>query len=152
MSDESPWLDAMRAALEQAREAESAGEVPIGAVAVLDGAIVARGHNRTILDRDPSAHAEVVALRRAGQAVGNHRLAGLTLVATLEPCLMCCGAAVHARVERLVHAADDPKAGALDLLRGAMDSGRVNHRILLEKGPLGEESAALLRAFFASRR
>ena len=142
----------MSEALDLAREAEAAGEVPIGAVVVLDGHVVGRGRNRTILEADPSAHAEIVALREAGRAAGNHRLVGAWLVTTLEPCLMCCGAAVQARVAGIIHAADDPKAGALGVLRKLMAEGRVNHRMHLVTGPMGEESGALLRAFFASRR
>lgn len=148
MTDE----DAMRAALEQALLAEALDEVPIGAVVVLDGAIVGRGHNRTIVDRDPTAHAEIVALRDAARAVGNHRLIGASLVTTLEPCLMCCGAAVHARVASLTWAADDPKAGATEALRAETQAGRVNHGVALSRGPLTAESASLLRAFFKRRR
>lgn len=142
----------MAAALAEARAALALEEVPIGAVVAVDGVVVGRGHNRTLLDQDPSAHAEIVALRAAARAVGNHRLVGAVLVTTLEPCLMCCGAAVQARVARLVHAADDPKAGALDLLRHLMDAKRVNHRIVLDRGPLGPECSELLQAFFRARR
>ena len=147
-----PWDEAMREALALARAAAAAGEVPVGAVVVRDGVIVGRGHNRTLCDGDPVAHAEVVALRDAARAVGNHRLVGCTLVATLEPCLMCCGALVHARIARLVHAADDPKAGATEVLAGLTGRGRLNHRVDLVRGPRAEESAALLRDFFAARR
>ncbi len=142
----------MLAAIEQAREGGEAGEVPIGAVVVLGGAVIGRGSNRTIRDRDPSAHAEIVALRAAALAAGNHRLEGATLTTTLEPCLMCCGALVQARVRRLVWGADDPKAGALGALRAETDAGRVNHRVELDRGPLAEECAALLRTFFQARR
>jgi tRNA(adenine34) deaminase len=142
----------MAMALEQARQAEREGEVPVGAVVALDGQVVGRGHNLTVTAGDPSAHAEIIALRRAAEAVANHRLVGAVLVTTLEPCLMCCGAAVQARIARLVHAAPDPKAGALDVLAELMEGGRLNHRISLERGPLGEDSARLLRTFFAGRR
>jgi tRNA(adenine34) deaminase len=142
----------MRSALEQAEEAERRGEVPVGALVVLEGVVVGQGRNRTLTDRDPSAHAEIVALRQAAAELGNHRLLGTTLYTTLEPCLMCCGAAVHARVARLVHAAEDPKAGALEVLRGLFDAGKVNHRIELVQGPLGEESSRLLKEFFRARR
>jgi tRNA(adenine34) deaminase len=145
-------LELMEGALAQARLASSAGEVPVGAVVAANGVILGVGHNRSLVDRDPSAHAEIVALRNAALSVGNHRLAGATLVTTLEPCLMCCGAAIQARVARLVHAADDPKAGALDILSRAMDEGRVNHRIELVRGPLAAEASEVLRGFFRARR
>jgi tRNA(adenine34) deaminase len=145
-------LALMRAALDQAHAAAQAAEVPVGAVVAVDGAIVGAGHNRSIIDRDPTAHAEIVALRAAARAVGNHRLTGAVLVSTLEPCLMCCGAAVQARVARLVHAADDPKQGAVSILRAEMARGNVNHRIELARGPCAEEAGELLRSFFESRR
>jgi tRNA(adenine34) deaminase len=152
VAGEPRWDGFMAVALEEARRAESEGEVPVGAVVVVDGRVVGRGRNRNVGDRDPSAHAELLALREAARSLGNHRLGGATLVTTLEPCLMCCGAAVHARVERIVHAAPDPKAGALGVLRDLMSAGRVNHRIVLEEGPCAAESSALLRRFFAARR
>ena len=142
----------MREALELAREAERLGEVPVGAVVGLDGGIVGRGHNRTLMDVDPVAHAEVVALREAALAVGNHRLVGSVVVTTLEPCLLCCGALVQARVSRLIHAADDEKAGALSVLRDLGEARRLNHRVAIERGPCGEESSRLLSEFFARRR
>lgn len=144
--------EAMAAALEQARFARDLGEVPIGAVVLHEGALVGRGHNRTIVDRDPVAHAEIVALRDAARVLGNHRLPGAILVSTLEPCLMCCGAAVQARVEVLAYAADDPKAGGVEMLRAAMEAGKVNHRVRVERAPGAEESGELLRAFFRERR
>jgi tRNA(adenine34) deaminase len=144
--------DWMREALRQAGLAATLDEVPVGAVVVLDGRIVGAGHNRTVIDRDPTAHAEIVSLRDAARAVGNHRLVGAVLVTTLEPCLMCCGAAVQARVKQLVWAADDPKAGALAALRAETDAGRLNHRIDLEPGPCAAESAEMLKAFFRARR
>lgn len=143
---------AMRAALDQALHARDLGEVPIGAVIVHEGRIIGSGHNRTITDVDPSGHAELIALREAARSLGNHRLGGARLVTTLEPCLMCCGAALQARVEGLTYAADDPKTGAVALLRAAMESGKVNHRLSIERGPLAEESAELLRTFFQARR
>jgi len=146
------WAEAMEAALAEARRAAAIEEVPVGAACVLEGRIVARGHNRTLLDGDPTAHAEIVTLRHAAREVGNHRLTGAVLVVTLEPCLMCCGAAVQARIARVVWAADDPKAGATDLLRRAMDAGQVNHRVELERGPGAGEAARLLRDFFRARR
>lgn len=142
----------MALALAEARGAAEAEEVPVGAVVALEGAVVGRGNNRTLRDGDPTAHAEVVALRRAAREVGNHRLTGAVLVTTLEPCLMCCGAIVHARIGRLVHAADDPKAGALHVLRSLAEAGRLNHDVALERGPGTDEAAELLRSFFRARR
>ena len=142
----------MQAALGLAREAAGLEEVPVGAVVVLEGRIVGRGHNRTLLDRDPTAHAEIVALREAAREVGNHRLTGAILVSTLEPCLMCCGALVHARVARLVWAADDPKAGAVAVLEGLAEDGKLNHRVEATRGPAAEEAGELLRSFFRARR
>jgi tRNA(adenine34) deaminase len=140
-------------ALELARAAGLAEEVPIGAVvACEDGTIVGRGHNRTRLDDDPTAHAELVALREAARAIGNHRLGGCVLVTTLEPCLMCVGAAVHARIATLAYAAADPKAGAVAVLADRTDAGLLNHRVAIERVPGAEESASLLRAFFRDRR
>ena len=130
----------MREAMEQARLAESLGEVPIGALVVLDGEILARGFNRTILDHDPTGHAEVVALRAAGLRIGNHRMVGASLFVTVEPCTMCAGAIVQARLARVVFGCNDPKAGA------------PNHRAEVVGGVLGEESATMLRNFFQLRR
>jgi tRNA(adenine34) deaminase len=141
----------MRRALEEARQARDAGEVPIGAVVVNDGVVVATGRNRPIGTRDPTAHAEVEALRAAARTLGNYRLPGTTLYVTLEPCLMCVGAIVHARVETVVYAAPDPKAGAV---RSVLDAGSLslNHRFAAVEGVLAEESRALLQAFFRERR
>lgn len=143
----------MRRALEAARAAGAAGEVPIGAVLVdAAGAVLAESGNAPIREHDPTAHAEVNVLRAAGRALGNYRLPGTTLYVTLEPCPMCASAIVHARVERLVFAASDPKTGAcgsvLDLVRDA----RLNHRVAVESGVLGDEAATLLREFFFERR
>jgi tRNA(adenine34) deaminase len=143
---------AMQAALDEARAAEAAGEVPIGAVVVQDGAVIARGQNRVLRDNDPTAHAEVVALRAAAAAIGNYRLSGCTLVATLEPCAMCAGALIHARVERLVYGAADPKAGAAGSVLSVVNHPALNHQMMVEGGVMAEESASLLRAFFQQRR
>jgi tRNA(adenine34) deaminase len=138
-------------ALAEARSAADLGEVPVGAVHVLEGRGSARGRNRTIIDGDPTAHAEIVAIRAAAETLGNHRIGG-TLYVSLEPCAMCMGALLQARVERLVFAALDPKAGAAVSLYRLGDDERLNHRLLVEQGPLGEESAELLREFFRARR
>jgi tRNA(adenine34) deaminase len=149
-----PSLDEtfMRAALDEARRGRDAGEVPVGAVVVVDGAIVGRGHNAPIALADPTAHAEVQALRAAGARSGNYRLTGATLYATVEPCPMCCGAALHARVARVVYGARDPKAGAVESLHRLLDDPRMNHRIPAQGGVLADEAATLLAAFFEKRR
>ena len=144
------WMDA---ALAEARRARDGDEVPVGAVVVLGGRVIASGHNRTQTDADPPAHAEIVALRAAGRHAGAARLPGTTVYVTLEPCLMCLGAMVHARVERLVYAAPDPKVGATELFSGIpVGFQGLNHALHIEQGPLAEESASLLREFFRSRR
>ena len=145
-------LDFMQAALAEARLAAEAGEVPIGAVVVRDGRIVARGQNRVLRDVDPTAHAEIVALRAAARAVGNYRLPGCTLYVTLEPCAMCAGAMIHARLDRLVYAAADPKAGAAGSVLAVINHSQLNHQMQIEQGILAEESAELLRSFFRERR
>lgn len=142
----------MRLALEQAREAGELGEVPVGAVIVRDGAVVASGHNLTHTTDDPSGHAEIVAIRRAAGATGHWRLLDCTLYVTLEPCAMCAGAIVLARVPRLVYAAADPKAGMCGSLENLVQDPRLNHRVELTSGVLAAESAELLRAFFRARR
>ena len=142
----------MREALVEARRGLDASEVPVGAVVVIDGVVVARACNAPIALADPTAHAEILALRAAGTAVGNYRLAGATLYATVEPCAMCAGATLHARVARLVYGAADPKAGAVESLYRLLADERWNHRVLTEGGILAEESRALLRQFFAARR
>ena len=142
----------MQAALAEARLAGNAGEVPIGAVVVRDGAIIARGQNRVLRDIDPTAHAEVVALRAAAAAVGNYRLTGCTLYVTLEPCAMCAGAVIHARIDRLVYSAADPKAGACGSVLSVLNHPQLNHQMQVDQGTLAEESAELLRAFFRERR
>jgi tRNA(adenine34) deaminase len=145
-------IEAMQAALEQARAAEAADEVPIGAVILFDGEIIACGQNRVLRDSDPTAHAEVVALRVAAQAIGNYRLTGCTVVSTLEPCAMCAGAMIHARIDRLLFAADDAKAGAAGSVLLVLNHAALNHQMTVDRGLLAEESTALLREFFQRRR
>jgi tRNA(adenine34) deaminase len=142
----------MQAALSEARLAGEAGEVPIGAVMVREGAIVARGQNRVLRDVDPTAHAEIVALRAVAAALGNYRLNGCTLYVTLEPCAMCAGALIHARLDRLVFGAADPKAGACGSVLAVLNHPQLNHQMLVESGILAEESGELLRGFFRARR
>lgn len=143
----------MQYALELARRAEEQhGEVPVGAVLVVDGQMVGEGHNHNIGLNDPSAHAEIQALRDAGRRVGNYRLPGATLYVTLEPCAMCSMALVHARVARVVYGASDPKTGAAGSVFDTLISERHNHRIDVVAGVAAEESGALLRAFFRKRR
>ena len=139
-------------ALVEARRAADAGEVPIGAVVVLDGTVIARAHNAPIILQDPTAHAEVLALRAAARETGNYRLERTSVYTTVEPCLMCCGALVHARVARLVYGAADPKAGAAASLYRILDDGRLNHRVEVTAGVRAEECAALLTEFFRARR
>jgi tRNA(adenine34) deaminase len=142
----------MGRALRLAQSASRRGEVPVGAVVVRDGLLLAGGGNRTIAARDPTAHAEIVALRRAARRAGNHRLTGSTLYVTLEPCLMCVGAMIHARVSTLVFGASDPKVGAISsLARKSFPSG-LNHRFATRGGVRASECSALLRGFFRSRR
>jgi tRNA(adenine34) deaminase len=142
----------MRRAIELAREAEAAGEVPVGAVIVRDGEIVAEGFNRPISTHDPTAHAEMVALRAAAARLDNYRLLGTTLYVTLEPCAMCAGAMVHARVQRLVYAATDPRAGAAGSVFNVVQNPALNHRLETEPGILAEECSTMLREFFVARR
>src|SRR5580658_4774873 len=144
--------EAMDAALAEARAAGDTGEVPIGAVVVREGAIIASGQNRVLRDVDPTAHAEIVAMRAAAAALGNYRLLGCTLYVTLEPCAMCAGAMIHARIDRLVFAAADPKAGACGSVLEVLNHSLLNHQMQVEQGILGEESAELLRGFFRERR
>jgi tRNA(adenine34) deaminase len=145
-------LEAMEAALAEARLAAEAGEVPIGAVVVANGSVVGKGQNRVIRDVDPTAHAEVVALREAAASLGNYRLNGCTLYVTLEPCAMCAGAMIHARIDRLVFAAADPKAGAAGSVLAVVNHPQLNHKMIIEQGILADESAELLRSFFRARR
>ena len=145
-------LQAMQAALEEARLAAEAGEVPIGSVVVHDGEIIARGQNRVLRDLDPTAHAEIVALRAAAAAIGNYRLPGCLLYVTLEPCAMCAGAMIHSRIDRLVFAACDPKAGAAGSVLAVLNHPQLNHQMEVDQGILAEDSADLLRNFFRERR
>lgn len=142
----------MQAALAEARLSAEGGEVPIGAVVVFDGAIIARGQNRVLRDLDPTAHAEIVALRAAAVALANYRMTGCTLYVTLEPCAMCAGAMIHARLDRLVFAAADPKAGACGSVLAVLNNPQLNHQMEVEQGILADESAELLRNFFRERR
>lgn len=144
--------EAMEAALAEARLAAEADEVPIGAVVIFDGAIIARGQNRVLRGMDPTAHAEIVALRAAAQTIGNYRLNGCALFVTLEPCAMCAGAMIHARIDRLVFAAPDPKAGACGSVLEVLNHPRLNHQMQLEQGILADEAGELLRNFFRERR
>jgi tRNA(adenine34) deaminase len=142
----------MRVALEEARTAAAAGEVPVGCVIELDGKILARAGNRTIADCDPTAHAEMVALRAAAAVAENHRLLGANLYVTIEPCAMCAGAMLQARIARLIYGADDPKGGAVRSCIAVLDHPRVNHRVEVTSGVLAGEAAELLQAFFVARR
>ena len=142
----------MEEALRSAQRALEAGEVPVGAVVVCDGRIVGRGWNRNISDSDPTAHAEIVALREAGAAIGNHRLERCELFATIEPCPMCAGALVHARIKRLVYGADDPKAGAVQSVMQVLNHPQLNHRMEVRSGVLAGRCADLLQSFFKNRR
>jgi tRNA(adenine34) deaminase len=143
---------AMQAALAEAQLAAEAGEVPIGAVVVHNGAIIVRSQNRVLRDVDPTAHAEIVALRASAAALGNYRLTGCTLFVTLEPCAMCAGAMIHARIDRLVFSAADPKAGACGSVLSVLNHPQLNHQIQVEHGIAAKESAELLRNFFRERR
>ena len=149
MTTDADW---MALALAEARQAAQAGEVPIGAVLVKDGRVVARGRNAPIALHDPSAHAEINALRAGGAALGNYRLDGCELFVTLEPCAMCAGAIVLARIPRVVFGASDPKAGFAGSLGNLLDDPRLNHRAEVTAGVLADECGELLRAFFRDRR
>ncbi|MGC2300255.1 MAG: tRNA adenosine(34) deaminase TadA [Acidobacteriaceae bacterium] len=142
----------MRAALEEARAAADAGEVPIGAVAVMGKEIVARAQNRVLRDVDPTAHAEMVALRAAAQAIGKYRLIDCELYVTLEPCAMCAGAMIHARLRRLIYGAADPKGGAAGSVLEVLNHPRLNHQMAVTAGVLAEECGGMLRGFFRERR
>ena len=142
----------MGLALEEARGALAGGEVPVGAVVALDGRIIGRGHNRVIATSDPTAHAEIVALRDAAKTAGNYRLAGAELFTTVEPCPMCCGAALNARVARVVYGAADLKAGAARTLYRLLEDARLNHQLAVVAGVRGAECGALLSEFFQKKR
>jgi tRNA(adenine34) deaminase len=155
-NDQRPTTEAdelwMEEALRAAQRALESGEVPVGAVVVCGDRIVGRGWNRNITGSDPTAHAEIVALREAGAALGNHRLAECDLFATIEPCPMCAGALVHARIKRLIYGADDPKAGAVQSVMQVVNHPRLNHRMEVRGGVLAGRCAELLQTFFKSRR
>jgi tRNA(adenine34) deaminase len=142
----------MAAALAEAHQAAERGEVPVGAVLVFDNRIIARAGNRTIADCDPTAHAEIVALRAAAKMLKNYRLPGATLYVTIEPCAMCCGAMIQARIARLVYGADDTKGGAVRSCFSVLDHPQLNHRVEVTSGVLADESAAALKTFFSARR
>ena len=142
----------MQLALEQAELAAESDEVPVGAVVVLDGELIAAAHNQTITDSDPTGHAEIIALRRAGEQLGNYRLVECDLYVTLEPCAMCVGALVHARLHHLYFAADDPKAGAVRSAMTLLSAGHFNHQVDFTGGILAEPAGALLTGFFRGRR
>lgn len=142
----------MEEALRCAQRALESGEVPVGAIVICNGQIVGRGWNRNIAQSDPTAHAEVLALREAGATVGNHRLEGCDLFVTIEPCAMCAGALVHARIRRLVYGADDPKAGAVRSVMEVVNHPSLNHKIEVRSGVLAGRSAEMLQSFFRSRR
>jgi tRNA(adenine34) deaminase len=142
----------MRLALELAARAAAAGEVPVGAVVVQDGVVVGRGYNQPISSADPSAHAEIMALRDAGRTLGNYRLPGCALYVTLEPCVMCSGAIQHARIGRVVYGARDAKTGACGSVVDLFAEARLNHHAAVTDGVLADEAAALLQRFFAERR
>ena len=149
MHDDEHW---MGLALEEAARAAQVGEVPVGAVVVLDGRLLGSGHNAPIKDCDPTAHAEIVALRAAAREAGNYRLIGATLYATIEPCAMCCGAVLHARIARLVYGADDAKAGAVRSVHRLLDNERLNHQIAVTAGVRAVECGARLSDFFRAKR
>jgi tRNA(adenine34) deaminase len=148
-ADDARFMDL---ALEEADRAATAGEVPVGAVVVLDGRVIARGHNAPIAQRDPTAHAEIVALRAAARELGNYRVPGVTLYCTVEPCAMCCGAVVHARVARLVYGTADPKAGAVESLFRLLEDARLNHHVEVTAGVRAAEGGSRLSEFFRTRR
>jgi tRNA(adenine34) deaminase len=144
--------EAMQAALAEARLAGDAGEVPVGAVVCFLDWIVGRGQNRVLRDKDPTAHAEIVAMREAAKSMGNYRLNGCTIYVTLEPCAMCAGAMIHARLDHLVYGAADPKAGAAGSVLAVINHPQLNHEMEVEQGVLAEEAGELLKSFFRERR
>jgi tRNA(adenine34) deaminase len=149
LSQDEIW---MQRAIEEARMAQDSGEVPVGAIIVKNGELVAAGQNRNLRDSDPSAHAEIVALRAAGRALGNHRLEGCEMYVIVEPCPMCAGALVHARLKRLVFGAKDPKAGAVESVMQVLNHPKLNHRTEITGGVLEEQCSQLLREFFREKR
>jgi tRNA(adenine34) deaminase len=142
----------MRDALKEAELAEQEGEVPVGAVVVFAGTVIGRGHNRNLGWHDPTAHAEVVALRDAGKSIGNHRLSDCEMFVTIEPCAMCAGAIIHARIRRLVYGAADPKAGAVQSVMRVLNHPQLNHKVEVESGVLGAECSTIVQEFFRRRR
>lgn len=149
-----PGSDAawMELALQQARKGAETGEVPVGALVIKNGQIIGQGHNRNLLDNDPTAHAEIVALRQAAAALGNHRLLGCEIFVTIEPCPMCAGAMVHARIARLIYGAADPKAGAVSSVLQVINHPRLNHKMEVRAGVLADQCAELLQDFFRKKR
>jgi tRNA(adenine34) deaminase len=147
--EDAAWMEQ---ALEQARLGAAAGEVPVGALVIKDGEVLGRGHNRNLLENDPTAHAEIVALRQAAARLGNHRLAGCVMVATIEPCSMCAGALVHARIARLVYGAGDPKAGAAGSVIQVINHPRLNHKMEVTAGVLADQCSEILQDFFRRKR
>jgi tRNA(adenine34) deaminase len=145
-------VEVLTMALDEARAAATAGEVPVGAIVVVNGVVVGRGQNRVLRDLDPTAHAEIVALREAGRTLGNYRLPGCELFVTLEPCAMCAGAMIHARIKRLIYATADPKAGAVHSVLEVLNHPKLNHQMEVASGDLAEECGDLLRDFFRQRR
>jgi tRNA(adenine34) deaminase len=149
LRDDAAWMEL---ALEQASLAAQAGEVPVGALVIRDGEMIGRGHNRNLLDNDPTAHAEIIALRQAAAKLGNHRLSGCTLFATIEPCSMCAGALIHARIARLVYGAADVKAGAAGSVLEVLNHPRLNHKLEVTAGVLKERCSEILQDFFRRKR
>lgn len=147
--EDAAWMEQ---ALEQARLAAAAGEVPVGALVILEGKVLGRGQNRNLRENDPTAHAEIIALRQAAAALGNHRLTGCVIFSTIEPCSMCAGALVHARIARLVFGASDPKAGAAGSVVAVINHPRLNHKMEVTAGVLADKCAEMLQDFFRSRR
>ena len=147
--DDESWMEQ---ALEQARLAAQAGEVPVGALVIKDGEIIGLGHNRNLLDHDPAAHAEIVALRQAAARLGNHRLTGCEMFVTIEPCAMCAGALVHARLARLVYGTSDPKAGAAGSVLQVLNHPGLNHKMEIRSGVLAEKCSEILQKFFREKR
>jgi tRNA(adenine34) deaminase len=145
-------IEYMQLALDEARAAAEAGEVPIGAIFLHEGKIIARAGNRTIRDNDPTAHAEIIVLREAARSLRNYRLSGSTLYVTLEPCAMCAGAMIQARISRLVYGTDDPRGGAVHSCFEVLSHPRLNHSVEVQSGILAIESATVLQSFFAARR
>jgi tRNA(adenine34) deaminase len=152
LEDTASDLEFMAAALAEAHQAAQRGEVPVGAVLVFDNRIIARAGNRTIADCDPTAHAEIVALRAAAKILKNYRLLGSILYVTIEPCAMCCGAMIQARIARLVYGADDLKGGAVRSCFSVLDHPQLNHRVAVTSGVLADDSAAILKTFFSAKR